>query len=148
MELDDPSQASSLPRGAEGTNKQNGERNLATRRHTVGPSDTAHDQVMGKHLKLTHSGARGPPRFYPSPGVSSLRYSPLNLPSHIAYNPSIGLNPIDQSRLGLMPNVDLTQRPTSVTDPAVNSELSPESCCQNPNLFHGRIGFVVFQSLV
>lgn len=139
MELDDPGQIGSFPRSTEAGSKQAGERNLATRRHTVGPSDTAHDQVVGKHLKLTHCGTRAPPHFYPSIGVSSLGYSPLNLPSQIAFNPLIGLTQIDQHRLGVLQNVDVAQHPAGVAVSTVNPDSAAASGGQHPsNLFHGR----------
>lgn len=132
MELDDPTQSASTST-SDGTNKQNIERNLATRRHTVGPSETAHNQVMGKHLKFTHSGIRGPHHFYPTTGIGGLGYSPLNLPSHVIYNPLIGLNPMDQNRFGLLPNFDFGRPMQTGMEIPLNAQLpgTPNNHCPN-----------------
>ena len=92
------------------TNRQQaGERNLATRRHTVGPSDTPHDQVLANH----YSGATGSP-FYPMAGLSGLGYTPLNLLSQMTCNPFAGLNP-DQAGFDLCGTAAL---------PSLNSQVS------------------------
>lgn len=102
MELDDSSQASLSSGANETSGKQNGERNLATRRHTVGPSETAHNHVIGKHMKFGNTCPRGvPPSFYPTIAFPGLGYSPWNLPSHMVYNPLVGIDLVNQARLGL-----------------------------------------------
>lgn len=124
MDLDDSNQSGSLSNGSSGTGKQVGERNLATRRHTVGPSETAHDHV-GKHLKMAHSGTKGAPHFYPATEFVGLGYSPWNVPSNVAYNPLAGFNQMERERLGLSPNLDLSSRPPNFAHSAFNAQLPP-----------------------
>ncbi|XP_032792877.2 serine/threonine-protein kinase SIK3 isoform X2 [Daphnia magna] len=131
MDLDEPKQPRASTSGNDGPSKQSGERNLATRRHTVGPSETAHDQVMGKHLKLDHSGARGAPSFYPATGFTALGYSPLNLPSHVAFNPNTGLNNIFDTRPGFLPNFELNMRSPATVPSTLNTQFPTLSGVQN-----------------
>lgn len=138
MDLDEPKQARASTSVNEGPSKQSGERNLATRRHTVGPSETAHNQVMGKHLKLDHTGARGTPSFYPATGFPALGYSPLNLPSHVAFNPHIGLNNILDTRPGFLPNFDLNMRSPAMVPSPLNTQFPTLSSVQNTaHMHHG-----------
>ncbi|XP_057378466.1 serine/threonine-protein kinase SIK3-like isoform X2 [Daphnia carinata] len=131
MDLDEPKQARASTSGNDGPSKQTGERNLATRRHTVGPSETAHDQVMGKHLKLEHAGAKGVPSFYPATGFTALGYSPLNLPSHVAFNPNTGLNNIFDTRPGFLPNFELNMRSPTTVPSTLNTPFPALSSFQN-----------------
>lgn len=111
MGLDDSNVAGSYADSAnDGTNRQqSGERNLATRRHTVGPSDTPHDQVLANH----YSGVAGSP-FYPMTGLSGLGYTPSNLFSQITCNPFVSFNP-DQAGFDLCGTAAL---------PSLNSQVS------------------------
>lgn len=104
----------------EGTARLNGERNLATRRHTVGPSETAHNQVVGRHFKL---GQRGNFSFYP-PGGLVPGYSPLALPTQMTSNPLTGLNHLSQTPQGFFPGFDPTGRAHAALPGSVNSHLS------------------------
>lgn len=136
MELDEPKQARPPSSGNEGPGKQTGERNLATRRHTVGPSETTHDQVMGKHLKLEQTGARGAPSFYPTVGFTGLGYSPLNLPSHMVFNPLAGMNPIMDTRPGFPPNFELNVRSPTVVPSNLNAQFPTLSSVQDSTGIH------------
>jgi len=131
MELDDSSQTSTSSGTNETSGKQNGERNLATRRHTVGPSETAHNQVIGKHMKFGNTCPRGvPPSFYPT--TPGLGYSPWNLPSRIAYNPLLGIDLVNQARLGLASNFEQDSRfSTGAHAAAVLNSQSPASSGQD-----------------
>lgn len=138
MELDEPKPVKSSSSGNDGSSRHSGERNLATRRHTVGPSETAHDQVMGKHLKLEHGGARGAPSFYPPVGFTGLGYSPFNLPSHMIFNPLMGMNPTMDPRQGFIPNFDFNLRSPTTTPSTLNAQFQTipgvhgqESACVN-----------------
>lgn len=136
MDLDEPKQARASTSGNDGPSKQTGERNLATRRHTVGPSETAHDQVMGKHLKLEHAGAKGTPSFYPTTGFTGLGYSPLNLPSHMVFNP---LTPVMDARTGFLPNFDLNVRSPTTIPSTLNAQFPTGhvSGVQDSGMQHG-----------
>lgn len=136
MELDEPKQTRPPSSGYEGPNKQNGERNLATRRHTVGPSETAHDQVIGKHLKLEQAASRGTPTFYPTVGFTGLGYSPLNLPSHMVFNPLAGMSPIADIRPGFLPNFDFNIRSPIVVPSALNAQFPTISNIQDTTGAH------------
>ena len=122
MELDESKPNRPSSGSHDGPTKQNGERNLATRRHTVGPSETAHDQVMGKHLKLEH-GARGSPSFYPAPGFTGLGYGPLNLPSHMGFNPLTTMNPVMDTRQRFLPPFELNVRTPTAGPSALNAQF-------------------------
>lgn len=55
-----------------------GERNLTTRRHTVGPSETAHDQVLGTHFQHDRHAVRvAPPMHRAGFGLPGLGFDPL-----------------------------------------------------------------------
>ena len=104
MELDDSNVASSSSTNDGSNKQQSGERNLAARRHTVGPSDTPHDQVLGNH----YLGVTGSP-FYPMAGLAGLAglagYTPLNLFTQMtSVNPFLSFNP---SMAEGQPNFDL-----------------------------------------
>ena len=97
--------------------QQSGERNLATRRHTVGPSDTPHDQVLAAH----YPGVTGSP-FYPMAGLSGYGYTPLNLFSQMTCNPFVGFNP-DQTGFDLcgtaaLPSLNSQVPSGGMADPA------------------------------
>lgn len=135
MELDETKPARSSG-GNDGPSRPNGERNLATRRHTVGPSETAHDQVMGKHLKLEHGGARGAPSFYPTVGFTGLGYSPLHLPSHVVFNPLLGINPTMDTRQGFLPNFDFNMRSPTTAPSTLNAQFQTMSGVQDSTCVH------------
>ena len=128
MDLEEPKQARASTSGNEGPNKPNGERNLATRRHTVGPSETTHDQVMGKHLKLDHFGARGT-TFYPVTGFTGLGYSPFNLPSHM--DQFTGMNTVMDSRQGFLPNFELSVRSPTAVPSTLNAQFATATGVQH-----------------
>ena len=147
MDLDEPKQVRTSTSGHDGPNKQNGERNLATRRHTVGPSETAHDQVMGKHLKLEHVGAKGTPPFYPTTGFTGLGYSPLNLPSHMVFNPFTGMSPVSMdARPGFLPNFDLNIRSPTNVPSNMNAQFSAVSGVQDSVMQQGTGNISDFRS--
>ena len=95
-----------------GANKQSGgggagggERNLTTRRHTVGPSETAHDKVLGTHLKYGRHAGITQPSFYPMPGFPDQGFDPLVF-SALMYSP-LGFNPSTHpTQMGLLANFD------------------------------------------
>ncbi|XP_046630920.1 serine/threonine-protein kinase SIK3-like isoform X3 [Daphnia pulicaria] len=134
MDLEEPKQPRASTSGNEGPSKQNGERNLATRRHTVGPSETTHDQVMVKHLKLDHFGARGTPSFYPVTGFTGLGYSPFHLPSHM--DQFTGLNTVMDSRQGFLPNFELSVRSPTAVPSTLNAQFPTVSGVQHATGMH------------
>ena len=130
MELEDGSNDAASPSGnSDGNGRQTGDRNLAARRHTVGPSDTPHDP----HLTFGLPGGAGSP-FYPMAGLAGLGYSPLHLASQVTFNPLLGLNSSDQARMGMLPSFDVCS-PTSAVH-SLNSQVG-SGVPDSPGLFNG-----------
>lgn len=134
-DMDMEEQKTTTP-STEGAGRSNGERNLTTRRHTVGPSETAHNAVVGRHLRL---GQRGNFSFYPPGGLGVPGFNPLALPTQLTSNPLTGLNHISQTPLGFFPGFDPTGRTHAALPGSVNSPLSitgtQEASCIGNNLW-------------